>query len=126
MATAGSPPESPPFDAVVSDPLALSQLWLVPAPSLRSELTASQYVARVGDQSLQALFNFCIDADRCIRHRGDVGEADMVRCIRTQRTSEPVPLQVHNILKTYLLPGRPQYIQPGSARLPMPVGLNLR
>eukprot|EP00656_Telonema_subtile_P046705 TRINITY_DN5324_c0_g1_i3.p2 TRINITY_DN5324_c0_g1~~TRINITY_DN5324_c0_g1_i3.p2 ORF type:complete len:118 (+),score=15.14 TRINITY_DN5324_c0_g1_i3:99-452(+) len=80
----------PTFEAIVSDPLALSKLWM--------------FVARVGDDSLQALFNFCIDADRCIRHRNDPGEADMV----------------HNIVKTYLMPGRPQYIHPGSARVPMP------
>jgi len=89
-AAAEMPLNPPSFETIVSDPLALSKLWL--------------FVARVGDDGLQALFNFCIDADRCIRHRGDPGEANMI----------------HNIVKTYLMPGRPQYIHPGSTRLPMP------
>merc|ERR1712166_1421031 len=87
----GAPAEQTPrFHDIVSDPLALSQFW--------------KFTARVGDANIQALFNFCIDADRCIRHKNDPGEADMM----------------HNIVKTYLIPGRPQYIHPGSARLPMP------
>jgi hypothetical protein len=31
-----------------------------------------------------------------------------------------VPAQLHNIIKTYLLPGQEMYISPGGSLLPMP------
>lgn len=95
MGRAGPPPTRikrafDTFTQIIADPLALGHL--------------GQFLVRVAPEQIKALFYFCIDADRCIRHQGDPGEASML----------------HNIIKTYLLPGQPQYIYPGGPLLPMP------
>jgi len=77
------------FTAIVSDPLALNHL--------------GQFISRIAAEQIKALFDFVIDADRCLRHNGGDGEAKML----------------NNIIKTYLLPGRPQYIYPGGPLLPL-------
>lgn len=53
------------------------------------------------------MLNFCFDAGRCVRYR-------------ETKNSPKEADTVHDLMHKYLLPGSPQFINPGSDKFPMP------
>jgi len=79
------------FSQIIADPLALGHL--------------GKFLVAHAPEEIKTLFFFVLDADRCLRHEGTKKEAD----------------DLHNIIKTYLIPGGDQYIDPQGPLFPLKI-----